>query len=115
MNLFLWIVQGILAVIFLLPGIKKAFQARKVKESVEWAKNVSVNSIQAVGWVEILGAAGIVLPWALNIAPILTPLAALGLALTMVIAVLLERKNAKAVTVSLVTLILCLIVMFGRF
>src|SRR5258705_5722639 len=45
---------------------------------------VAAGAIKALGVAELLGVAGLVLPWATGIAPVLTPLAAIGLAVVLV-------------------------------
>ena len=49
-----------------------------------WVLDFSAGFVKALGAVEILGAVGLILPALLDIAPILVPLAAVGLALIMV-------------------------------
>ncbi|MGF9976960.1 DoxX family protein [Viridibacillus arvi] len=117
MNIILWIIQILLALLFITVGSKKAFQTDKAKESMDWAKNVPNSRIIAIGIVEILGAIGLVLPWALDIAPILTPIAAVGLALTMIVAAILHAKlkENKAVVVNIIILVLISLVAIGRF
>lgn len=117
MNIALWIVQILLAILFLMAGSKKAFQTEQAKNSMDWAKNVSNGKFVAIGVAEILGAIGLVLPWALDIVPILTPLAAVGLALIMIFAAMLhaKRKENKSVMSNIIILVLALIVVIGRF
>jgi hypothetical protein len=49
-----------------------------------WAADVADLEFRTVGLLEVLGALGLVLPGALGVAPLLTPLAAVGLAMTMI-------------------------------
>lgn len=49
-----------------------------------WAEGSSPTQVKGIGAVEVLGAVGLVLPWLLNIAHVLTPVAALGLAALLV-------------------------------
>ena len=116
MNIALWIVQILFALLFLMAGGKKAFQAEQTKKSMDWAKDVSNSKLIAIGVAEILGAIGLILPWALDIVPILTPLAAIGLALIMIFAALLhgKRKENKAIVSNLIILILAVVVVIGR-
>jgi hypothetical protein len=73
--------------------------------------------IKALGAVEILGALGLILPTLLDIAPLLTPLAAAGLALIMVGAatVTLRRQEVKHLLINLTYLALATFVGWGRF
>lgn len=118
MNTALWIVQGLLAVLFLMAGIMKIFQPKeKLAERMEWMEDVSQGQIRTIGVLEILGAIGLILPAVTGILPWLTPLAALGLALTMVVAgwVHLRRKEYSNIVVNVVLLLLSLFVAYGRF
>ena len=83
MNIALWTVQVLLAVLFLFAGGMKL-----VMPMDEMMKQMP---IPLPGWfmiftgvVEVLGAIGLILPWLLGIRPGLTPLAAAGLAIVMV-------------------------------
>lgn len=118
MDTALWIVQGLLAVAFLMAGVMKTFQPKeKLTERMEWMEDVPQGQIRAIGVLEILGAIGLILPAVTGILPWLTPLAALGLALTMVVAgwVHFRRKEYSSIVVNVVLLLLSLFVAYGRF
>ncbi len=118
MNIALWIVQGLLAVVFLMAGGIKLIQPKeKLVEKMAWASDFSPGVIKLIGAVEVLGAIGLILPQVTGILPWLTPLAALGVALTMVAAMVvhLRRNEAKEVVINLVLLVLALFVAYGRF
>jgi len=82
-----------------------------------WAQDYSQSSIRLIGLAEILGAIGLVLPAAVHIAPILVPIAAIGLVLVMVgAAVVHARRNEPMnVVVNLVLIALAVFVAWGRF
>ncbi|MCX5208806.1 DoxX family protein [Kitasatospora sp. NBC_00240] len=119
MNIALWIISGLLAAAFLAAGLMKATQPREklAASGMTWAMDFSAGQVKAIGAVEALGAVGLILPAALDIAPALVPWAATGLAVTMVgaAAVHLRRGEAKAVPASLVLLVLTAVVAWGRF
>ena len=94
METVLWIVQGVLAGIFVVTGLTKLTQPREKMAAgpMKWAADVSDAEFRAIGVVELLGAAGLIVPGVLGIAGVLTPLAAVGLALTMVGAI---RAHAR--------------------
>jgi uncharacterized membrane protein len=73
--------------------------------------------VRLIGTVEVLGAIGVVLPALTGVLPWLTPLAALGLAATMVGAILthLRLGERSAVVPPMVLLILAAFVAYGRF
>jgi hypothetical protein len=120
MNLTLWIIAGLLAAAFLVAGASKLFipQAKLAQApGAGWVLDFSAGFVKALGAVEILGAVGLILPALLDIAPILVPLAALGLALIMVGAAIVEfRRHAfKHVLGNLIYLALAVFVAWGRF
>lgn len=80
-------------------------------------KDFSNGFVSFVGASEILGALGLVLPSLTGILPWLTPLAALGLAIVMVLAAILHVKRGEnqAIGINLVLLLLSLFVAYGRF
>jgi hypothetical protein len=82
-----------------------------------WTADFSDATVKGVGVVEILGALGLVLPWALGIAPVLTPLAATGLVSVQAGAIVVHarRKEAKALPMNVVLLLLAAFVAIGRF
>jgi uncharacterized membrane protein YphA (DoxX/SURF4 family) len=86
MHTALWIARGLLAAIFTITGLTKLTQPREKMAAgmMSWAADVSDAQFRTIGVLELLGAAGLILAGVLDIAPVLTPLAATGLALTMV-------------------------------
>ena len=117
MNIALWTVQGLLAVMYGMAGTMKAFQTAKAKEQMPWAKNGSDAFVRFVGTSELLGALGIVLPLVTGIMPWLTPLAAIGLSMIQVLAVTTEhlpKKEFNVLPVNMVLLALSLFVLIGR-
>jgi uncharacterized membrane protein YphA (DoxX/SURF4 family) len=119
MNLALWIVASVLAVVFAGSGLMKQFVPKdKLAASGQgWAQDYSQSNIRLIGLAEILGAIGLVLPAAVHIAPILVPIAAVGLVLVMVgAAVVHARRNEPMnVVVNLVLIALAVFVAWGRF
>ena len=81
MNLALWIVQGLLALIFLFTGgMKLALPLEELTAQLPlpgWF-------VRFLGVAEVLGAIGLILPGLLRIRPGLTPLAAAGLVIIMI-------------------------------
>jgi hypothetical protein len=84
---------------------------------MSWAAEVTDDQFRAIGLVEVLGALGLILPAALKIAPVLTPIAALGLAMTMVGAVLthLQLGETNRIGPAIVLLLLLVFVAVERF
>ncbi|MER7000441.1 DoxX family protein [Streptomyces sp. NPDC000410] len=120
MNLALWIVTGLLAIAYLLGG---AFKMIKPKEKIaasgagaRWVEDFSSGGVKAIGALEVLAAAGLVLPAVLDIAPVLVPLAALGLVLLMTGAAItrIRRHETTFMVVDLVYIVLAGFVAWGR-
>ena len=119
MNVVLWIIAGLLALAFLAAGAMKLAQPRaKLAESgMAWAGDYGDGAVKAIGALEVLGALGLILPAVFDVAPILVPIAAAGLALLMVGAVVvhLRRGESKAIGAPLVLAVLALVVAVLRF
>ncbi|KAB1653591.1 DoxX family protein [Pseudoclavibacter chungangensis] len=108
MIIALWIVNAILALIFLAAGVMKLARSREALASsgLAWTADASPGTVKAVGAVEVAGAVGLIAPLATGIAPILTPLAAIGLALTMIGAIVLHVRRHERFTVPVVLLVI---------
>jgi uncharacterized membrane protein YphA (DoxX/SURF4 family) len=118
MNVFLWIVQGVLAAMFLMAGIAKATQPRdKLAAQLPWVNDFSTPVVRLIGIAELAGALGLILPAATGIATVLTPLAATGLSVTMLgaIGVHARRREPPAIAFNVVLLIAAALVVWGRF
>jgi hypothetical protein len=119
MNVVLWIVSGVLAAFYLAAGLTKLSQPREklAAGQMAWAEDFSDAGLKGIGAVELLGAIGLILPWALGIADVLTPLAATGLAVVQIGAVVVHvrRKEAKVLPVNIVLAVLAAFVAVGRF
>ncbi|MEU8247851.1 DoxX family protein [Nonomuraea sp. NPDC048916] len=119
MNVALWIVAGLLALAFLGAGLMKIAQSKEklAASGMAWTGDFSAGAIKTIGALELLAAIGLILPAALGIVPVLTPLAAVGLVAIMVGAAVTHarRKESQAIVVNLVLLALAAVVAWGRF
>ena len=118
MNVALWIIQIVLAAAFLIAGTTKVLTPKeKLRERMAWVDDFSQTSVRLIGTAEILGALGLILPAATGIAPILTPIAAVGLIIIMIGAAIthVRRKEPAIVPANIVLLVLAAIVAWGRF
>lgn len=117
MNIALWVAQGLLAAAFLMAAKMKILSYEKYK--VQAGPDVpSEESAFLIGLSELAGALGVILPWATNRYPILTPLAATGLEIVMLLALGFHYRHKhpfKNYIPALVLLALCVFVSIGRF
>ena len=118
MNTVLWICQGILAAVFLLSGLQKGFQTkeRMLATGQTGVRAYSLPFIRFIATMELLGAVGLIVPWATRIAPFLTPLAAAGLSIIMLGAARAHTRlhEPKNVATNIALLALCVLVVIGR-
>jgi uncharacterized membrane protein YphA (DoxX/SURF4 family) len=119
MNVFLWIVAIVLAAVFLASGVLKLVRGKEqlAASGQGWVEPFAPPVIRLIGAVEALGAIGLILPRALDIAPVLTPLAAAGLFVVMVGAVVTHgrRREFPNVAFNIVLGALALVLAIGRF
>jgi uncharacterized membrane protein YphA (DoxX/SURF4 family) len=113
MTYVLWIVQALLAVLFLFAGGMKL-----VMPIAEMTKEFPLPGwfLRFLGVTEVLGALGLIMPGLLRIRPGLTPLAAAGLVIIMIGAVVITL-SIGSVTMALIPLItglLAAFVAYGR-
>jgi len=118
MNVFLWILQGVLALAFVAAGVIKTLQPKeKLAPKMPWVNDFSPATVKFVGIAEFLGGGGLILPALTGIAVVLTPVAAAALALTMLLAVIYHARKGEWSTIgsSVVFLILTAFVAWARF
>jgi uncharacterized membrane protein YphA (DoxX/SURF4 family) len=120
MNVTVWIVSGLLAALFLMSGVMKV-PATKASLAgnprMGWAAPFPIGLIKFIGAAEIAGAVGLILPHALDLAAWLTPVAAVGLAVIMLGAIITHTRRAEysSVAVNAVLLLLAAFVATQRF
>jgi DoxX-like family len=80
-NIALWIIQGLLAALFLFAGgVKLILPMDEAAQQL----HIPALFLRFIGLCEVLGAAGLILPGLLRTRTSLTPLAAAGLVLIMI-------------------------------
>ena len=113
MNIALWIVQALLAALFLFTGGMKL-----VLPIEEMTKEIPMPGwfLRFIGVCEVLGAIGLILPGLLNIRPGLTPVSAAGLLIIMIGATVttLTTANPAVALLPLVVGALLAFVIYGR-
>ena len=121
MNIALWTVAGLLAIVYVASGGLKIIASKEriaaTGAAAGWVEDFKPRTIKTIGVLELLGGLGLVLPALLGIAPDLVPLAALGLAMIMVGAAItrISRREYKFMLADLAYLVLIAFVAWGRF
>lgn len=116
MIIVLWIVQGLLALAFLLSGFLKGFTPLEgLKKNMAWVSDVPAGLVRFIGIVEVLGALGLILPKLTQIVPQLTIAAAIGLILVMLSAAVFHaaRKEYSTIGMNAVLLLLAAFIAVG--
>ena len=106
----LWIVQGLLAIIFLLTGGSK-FAMTVEEMHAQMKVPLPGWFLHFIGVCEILGAIGLILPGLLHIRPGLTPLAAGGLVIILIGATVITLMGGD-VALALIPLVVGLLCAF---
>jgi uncharacterized membrane protein YphA (DoxX/SURF4 family) len=117
MNIALWITAILLTVAYLAAGAAKTFTPKgKLQANMAWVEDVSAGQVTVIGVLELLGALGVILPLATGIAPVVTAIAAVGLVLVQVAALVVHarRNEPKSYPVNVVLLLLALAVVILR-
>jgi hypothetical protein len=119
MLIAVWIVSGLLALAYLFSGGTKVVQPHeKVKLTMTFAEDFKPWQVKTIGVLEVLGAIGLILPALLSIAPILTPIAATGLAIIQVGAIIVHVRrhdDPKRLPVNVILLLAAVFVAVARF
>ena len=114
-NTALWIVQGVLAVMYLLAGVPKLVMSPE-QMAAPGPIQLPVAFIRFIGVCEILGAIGMVVPGLTGIKPGLTPLGAAGLVIIMIGATVINLVDGPAPAAILTVALgaMCAFVVYGR-
>jgi hypothetical protein len=99
MTIAFWIVAGINALLYLGFGGMKLARSKSdlLASGMGWTENVSPTLIRLVGVAEVLGAVGLIMPIALGITPILSPIAGACLTIVMAGAVIIHLRRREPI------------------
>ena len=118
MNIVLWIIQILLTLLFLFAGGTKLFMSEAALKQMAPPNSIvlPILLLRFIGLCEVLGALGLILPGITRIRRGLTPLAACGLLIIMIGAVVVTVMGlgAAAAITPLVAGVLCAVVAYGR-
>jgi uncharacterized membrane protein len=114
----LWLLQIVLALAFLPLGLLKVTRSRQRLLRVQpWVEDYPEPVVTTIGVLELLGAVGVVLPAVVGVWTVLVPVAATGLAILLVGAVVvhLTRHEANRLAAPVALLVAAAAVALGRF
>lgn len=118
MNILIWTLQGITALIFMFSGINKSIYSEQtlVSKGQTGVKGLPLKTIRFIGISEILGAIGLILPMLVNIYPNLTSISSICLGLIMIPAGIIhfKRKEYKNVIINVAIFIICITIAYFR-
>jgi hypothetical protein len=118
MNILLWVLQGMLALLCLSGG---AYKLSKADEVAKQTRALSPVAWLGIGLIEVVGGVLLIVPWAFNWMPILTPIAAAVLAVeTLGISALYASRSTKLVAANPLTwsasmALMAIVVAYGRY
>ena len=118
LNITLWIAQVLLGGMFLMSGFMKlSSPMADMATSMPWTTALPEAMVRFIGLAELLGGIGLLLPSILRIKPVLTPLAAVGLATIMVLATgfHLMRGETSVIVMNLILAAIAVFIAWGRF
>ena len=117
MNIVLWIVQVLLTLNFLYHGWLMWSPPKSTQQGMAYILAIPFGFRRFIGAAEILAGIGLILPALTGILTWLTPLAAMGLIIVMVGAVIdhIQRKEYPNIGLNLVLLALAVFIAYGRF
>ncbi|SCL44521.1 DoxX-like family protein [Micromonospora citrea] len=120
MNLALWIAAGLLAAVSLTGGITKTLVPKEKLAALkggEWTGHASAGFVRSIGILELLAAAGLVLPAVLHVAPFLVPVTAVCWVLLMLGAAVIHYRLGQftLIAVNMCYVALAVFIAWGRF
>ena len=109
MNTLLWTLQIAFGLLFVLHGAALLIMPPQLAGQLEALPYPKI-FLQFIGLCELLGGLGLILPWWLGVASVLTPLAAAGLALIMAGAVVTHLQAGETPQVAALSTVTALLV-----
>jgi hypothetical protein len=118
MNTTLWIIQGVLSAFFIYASLSKLLQTKEQQMTrVPEMGHLTAAQVKLIGLAELFGAIGVTAPMLLGVCPILTPVAAIGLAVIMLNATIFHIvvQSYKPIVFTVVLMFLSALVAYYRF
>jgi uncharacterized membrane protein len=115
MNTALWVAQAFVALVVTSTGTAKlVFPRERLARQMHWATAWPRGRIKLLGLAELAGGAGLILPMATGIAPVLTPIAALCLAVLMAGAIRTHQRLGEGFLPAVVIGVLSVAIAAGQ-
>lgn len=117
LNITLWVLQVLLAVLYANAGFMKAFKPiTEIAPMITWAATIPEPLVRFIGFSELLGAIGLILPAALKIVPRLSVFAAIGIAMVMFLATAfhISRGEFMYIPITVILFSLAAFISYGR-
>ena len=122
MNVLLWNLQLLLAIVILLPafkivGLDTFTLKRNSGGRMDWVDELQPHTLKLIGGLQILLGIGLFLPPLLNFKPWLTPIAAIGVSLIMMLLLSFNFKrkdNLNRIVINIIISIIALFVAYSR-
>lgn len=119
MNLALWIAAGMLALVALAGGLSKTFMPKEKLDAhpLSWTGGASAGFVKTLGVLELMAAAGLVLPAVIDIAPVMVPVTAVCWVLLMIGAMATHARlgQYRLILLNVAYLGLAVFIAWGRF
>ncbi|MBK8622366.1 MAG: DoxX family protein [Saprospiraceae bacterium] len=117
LHISLWVVQILLAAAFGMAGFLKISLplTELAAKGMGFVNHTPEMMVRFIGASELAGALGLILPAVLRIKPILTPIAAAGLAVIMLLAAKEHIEQNESVMANVILFLLASFVAWGRF
>ena len=116
-NIIVWVLQVVLATMFLMTGAMKTFQPiSQLAASLPWVNDVPAGLVRFIGVSELLAGIGLLLPSILKYKTFLTALAALGIVLIMIGASIfhISRGETSVIGMNAVLALIALYIAWAR-
>ncbi|MCS5485812.1 DoxX family protein [Curtobacterium flaccumfaciens pv. beticola] len=106
-----WIISGLIALAFLGAGLMKLARPKEALASsgMGWTEDFTTGPVKLIGAAEVVGAIGLALPPLLGVATILSPIAAIALAVLMIGAVVIHLRRSEPFIAPLVLALLSIV------
>lgn len=118
LNAALWAAQIFLTIVFFITGAGKLFlPMENLYILIPWTKDVSSLPVRLIGFSEIIGSIALILPSLLRIKPWLTPWAAIGIAVVMMLAIFfnVSMGETSVIGINILLFLIAMFVAWGRF